>query len=146
MSSQNYDSFQQGQYGPQDPSSAGAGAAPQQDSAMGAPLPENPQAPFQGGNGGDPSSAGGPSQGNDAKTTLWYVDFSVLIPSGNCISPMVHTGRPKPSLTRLIHANASLDSRSTLTSLLGWASSSHGSMRISSVAFGITWASKLMSR
>lgn len=34
----------------------GAGAPPQQDLAMGAQLPENPQGQFQGGNGGNPSS------------------------------------------------------------------------------------------
>lgn len=72
MSAQNYESFQ-GQYGGQDASTAGAGPPPQQDTAMGGQLPENPQGQFPGGNGGDPGSAGGQAQGVDQKTTLWYV-------------------------------------------------------------------------
>lgn len=71
MSFQNYDSFQN-QPGQQEAGSAGPGGQQQQDTAMGGPMPENAGQQFQGGNGGDPGSAGGP-QGGDAKTTLWYV-------------------------------------------------------------------------
>lgn len=74
MSTQNYDSFQ-GQYPGQDAGAAGGGAPPQQDTAMSGQLPENPQGQFQGGDGGDPGSAGGQPQGADQKTTLWYVSI-----------------------------------------------------------------------
>ena len=71
MSFPNYDSFQN-QQGQQDAGGAGPGAPQQQDPTMGGQLPDNSQAAsFQGGNGGDPGSAGGPQQGGDAKTTLW---------------------------------------------------------------------------
>ncbi|KAI4171999.1 MAG: hypothetical protein LQ343_003908 [Gyalolechia ehrenbergii] len=78
MSTQNYDSFQ-GQYGSQDAGAAGAGAPPQQDTAMGGQLPDNPQGQFQGGNGGDPGSAGGQPQGADQKTTLWMGELEPWI-------------------------------------------------------------------
>lgn len=71
MSFQNYDSFQN-QPGQQEAGSAGPGGQQPQDTAMGGQMPENAGQQFQGGNGGDPGSAGGP-QGGDAKTTLWYV-------------------------------------------------------------------------
>ncbi|KAI4208251.1 MAG: hypothetical protein LQ346_000131 [Caloplaca aetnensis] len=78
MSAQNYESFQ-GQYGGQDAGTAGAGPPPQQDAAMGGQLPENPQGQFQGGNGGDPGSAGGQAQGADQKTTLWMGELEPWI-------------------------------------------------------------------
>ncbi|KAL8713345.1 MAG: hypothetical protein Q9220_002544 [cf. Caloplaca sp. 1 TL-2023] len=78
MASQPFDTFQ-GQYGSQDAGGAAAGAPPQQDTAMGGQLPENPQGQFQGGNGGDPGSAGGQPQGSDAKTTLWMGELEPWI-------------------------------------------------------------------
>ena len=70
MSFQNYDNFpQQGQQGD---GGAGPGGPPQQDQNMGGQMPPNSGGGFQGGNGGDPGSAGGQPQGGDAKTTLWY--------------------------------------------------------------------------
>ena len=82
MSFQNYDNFpQQGQQGD---GGAGPGGPPQQDQNMGGQMPPNSAGGFQSGNGGDPGSAGGQSQGGDAKTTLWYDD---LLHSGfGCIS------------------------------------------------------------
>ncbi|KAL8988369.1 MAG: hypothetical protein Q9177_002547 [Variospora cf. flavescens] len=77
MSAQNYEF--QGQYPGQDTGAAGAGAPPQQDTAMGGQLPENPQGPFQGGDGGDPGSAGGQPQGADQKTTLWMGELEPWI-------------------------------------------------------------------
>ena len=74
MSFQNYDSFQN-QQGQQDTGGAGLGGPPQQDPAMGGQMPENAGQQFQGGNGGDPGSAGS-QQGGDTKTTLWYVVLS----------------------------------------------------------------------
>lgn len=71
MSFENYGSFQN-QQGQQDASGAGPGAPQQQDATMGGQLPDNSAAQFQGGNGGDPGSAGGQQPGGDAKTTLWY--------------------------------------------------------------------------
>ena len=76
MSFQNYDSFpQQGQQGDV---GAGPGGPPQQDQNMGGQIPPNSAGGFQGGNGGDPGSAGGQAQGGDAKTTLWYDAFFTL--------------------------------------------------------------------
>lgn len=66
-----YDSFQN-QQGQQDGSGARPGPPQEQDAAMGGQMPDNSAAQFQGGNGGDPGSAGGQQQGGDAKTTLWY--------------------------------------------------------------------------
>ncbi len=71
MATPNYETFQN-QYDAQGASAAGAVVPPQQDTSMGGQLPDNTQAQFQGGNGGDPGSAGGQPQGTDAKTTLWY--------------------------------------------------------------------------
>lgn len=65
-----YDSFQN-QQGQQDGGGARPGPPQEQDAAMGGQIPDNSAAQFQGGNGGDPGSAGG-QQGADAKTTLWY--------------------------------------------------------------------------
>lgn len=75
MTSPNFETFQ-GQFGGPDAGTAGAGAPPQQDATMGGQLPDNSQGQYQGGNGGDPGSAGGQPQGTDAKTTLWYVVVS----------------------------------------------------------------------
>lgn len=69
MSFQNYEF--QNQPGQQEAGSAGPGGQQQQDTAMGGQMPENAGQQFQGGNGGDPGSAGGPQGGE--KTTLWYV-------------------------------------------------------------------------
>ena len=69
MSFQNYDSFQ-GQPGQQDPGNAGPGVPQQQENPMGSQQMDNSPVPFQGGNIGEPGSAGG-HQGGDAKTTLW---------------------------------------------------------------------------
>ena len=70
MSFQNYDSFQN-QQGQQDAGGAGPGVPQQQDASMGGQHQDNSPGPFQGGNPGDPGSAGGQQQGGDAKTTLW---------------------------------------------------------------------------
>ena len=77
MSFQNYEGFQ-GQPGPQDVSGAAGGAPPQPDNAMSAQMQDN-TVQFQGGNGGDPGSAGGQQPGGDAKTTLWYDPAHYLI-------------------------------------------------------------------
>lgn len=74
MSFQNYDSFNN-QQGQQDAGGAGPGAPQQQDTAMVGQHPDNSQAQFQAGNSGDPGAAGGPQQGGEAKTTLWYAIF-----------------------------------------------------------------------
>ena len=71
MSFPNYEPFQN-QQGQQDASSVGLGGPQQQENAMGGQIPENAGQQFQGGNGGDPGSAGS-QQGGDTKTTLWYV-------------------------------------------------------------------------
>lgn len=71
MSFQNYENFSN-QQGQQDAGAAGSGAPQQQDITMVGQMPDNPAAQFQAGNGGDLGSAGGPQQGGDAKTTLWY--------------------------------------------------------------------------
>jgi hypothetical protein len=68
MSFQNYDAFQ-AQPGQQDGGNQGPGV-PQQENPMGGQQLENSAVPFQGGNAGEPGSAGG-QQGGDAKTTLW---------------------------------------------------------------------------
>ena len=70
MSFQPYDNFPN-QQGGQDAGGPGSGGPPPQDAQMGGQMPDN-GAQYQGGNGGDPGSAGGQSQGGDAKTTLWY--------------------------------------------------------------------------
>ena len=91
MSFQNYDNFpQQGQQGD---GGAGPGGPPQQDQTMGGQMPPNPAGGFQGGNGGDPGSAGGQPQGGDAKTTLWYV--APLLHSG-CGSSGLHDNSVTP--------------------------------------------------
>ena len=74
MSFQNYDNFQ-AQQGQSDAGGAGQGV-PQQDTQMGGQNPEGQQAQFQGGNVGEPGSAGG-QPGGDAKTTLWWVLSSI---------------------------------------------------------------------
>ncbi|KAL8657932.1 MAG: hypothetical protein Q9226_001427 [Calogaya cf. arnoldii] len=78
MTTQNYDTFQN-QFDGQGAGGAGAGAPPQQDSAMGGQLPDNNQGQFQGGNNGDPGSAGGQPQGTDTKTTLWMGELEPWI-------------------------------------------------------------------
>ena len=83
MSFQNYEGFQ-GQPGQQDASGVPAGAPPQQDAAMSGQMPES-AGQFQGGNGGDPGSAGGQQPGGDAKTTLWY-DLGVSFTSTGSIA------------------------------------------------------------
>ena len=66
MSFENYQNFPS-QQGGQD-AGPGPGGPPQQDTQMGGQMPDaGAQYP-----GGDPSSAGGHSQGGDEKTTLWY--------------------------------------------------------------------------
>ncbi|KAL8820565.1 MAG: hypothetical protein Q9223_001245 [Gallowayella weberi] len=78
MAAPNFENFQ-GQFGAPDGGVSGASAPPQQDNAMGGQLPDNNQAQFQGGNGGDPGSAGGQPQGADAKTTLWMGELEPWI-------------------------------------------------------------------
>lgn len=79
MSFQNYENFPN-QQGQQDAGAAGSGAPQQQDVTMVGQMPDNPAAQFQAGNGGDLGSAGGPQQGGDAKTTLWYEAFFLSCP------------------------------------------------------------------
>ena len=76
MSFQNYEGFQN-QPGQQDASGATAGPSAQQDAPMGGQMPDN-GGQFQGGNSGDPGSAGGQQPGSDAKTTLWYDPLAPL--------------------------------------------------------------------
>ncbi len=78
MSFQNYDF--QNQQGQQEGAAAGPGAPAQQEQVMGGqmPMPDSAGQQFQGGNGGEPGSAGGQVVG-DAKTTLWCVLRSVLM-------------------------------------------------------------------
>ena len=67
-----YPNFEfQNQPGQQDGGSAGPGVPQQQDNGMGGQQMDNSPVPFQGGNVGEPGSAGG--QQGDVKTTLWYV-------------------------------------------------------------------------
>lgn len=75
MSFPNYDSFNN-QQGQQEPGGAGPGAPQQQDTPMVGQHPDNAQGQFQPGNPGDPGAAGGPQQGGEAKTTLWYAKSS----------------------------------------------------------------------
>lgn len=86
MSFENYSAFQQ--QGQQDAGGAGPGVPQQQDTTMGGQLPDNSAAQFQGGNGGDPGSAGGQQPGGDAKTTLWY-DVSSSYTYANNHAPCV---------------------------------------------------------
>lgn len=72
-----YDTFQ-AQQPQQDGSGTRPGAPPEQDTTMGGQMPDNSAQQFQGGNGGDPVSAGGQREGGDAKTTLWYVATILL--------------------------------------------------------------------
>ncbi len=67
-----YETFQN-QQAQQDGSGARPGPPAEQDTPMGGQMPDNAAAQYQGGNGGDPVSAGGQREGGDAKTTLWYV-------------------------------------------------------------------------
>lgn len=71
MSFNNYEQYQ-AQGGPQDPNSGISNPdAQQQEGGMNQQAPMDPgQAAFQGGNGGDPTAAGGQMSG-DNKTTLW---------------------------------------------------------------------------
>lgn len=73
-----YDTFQTPQ-GQQDGSGPRPGAPQEQDPTMGGQIPDNSAAQFQGGNGGDPNSAGGQQPGGDAKTTLWYDIHSISL-------------------------------------------------------------------
>ncbi len=75
--------------------------------------------------GGDPGSAGGQSQGGEEKTTLWYDLFR-----DPCHSSTQLHGKPKQWMEE------------RLTSIPGWASSSHGSMKTSYVQFGTTWVNR----
>ncbi|MCJ1350258.1 MAG: hypothetical protein MMC33_000239 [Icmadophila ericetorum] len=77
MSFQNYDNFQ-AQQGQSDAGGAGQGVPQQQDTQMGGQNPEGQQAQFQGGNVGEPGSAGG-QPGGDAKTTLWMGELEPWI-------------------------------------------------------------------
>lgn len=72
-----YETFQ-AQQPQQDGSGSRPGAPPEQDATMGGQIPDNSVQQFQGGNGGDPVSAGGQREGGDAKTTLWYVVTTLL--------------------------------------------------------------------
>lgn len=148
MSFQNYDSFQN-QQGQQDAGGAGPGAPPQQDAAMGGQpmggqamggqLPDNSVGQFQGGNGGDPGSAGGQQPGGDAKTTLWYGSTSHLcLESSSGQSILSHL----LSLVAATAGVAQLDTENNINILSGWANSNHGSTRTLFVACGTTWASK----
>jgi hypothetical protein len=69
MSFPNYEAFQN-QAGQQEAPGVGNGAPPQQDNPMNAQQMDTSVAPFQGGNPGNPGSAGG-QPSDDMKTTLW---------------------------------------------------------------------------
>lgn len=106
MSFQTYDSFQ-AQQGQPDAGGAGPGVPQQQDSAMGGQNPDNSPAGFQGGNVGEPGSAGG-QPGGDAKTTLWYV--GILAESFRCRwTHRVHIGRHSIYTTTLIPISFTTD-------------------------------------
>ncbi len=92
MSFQNYDSFNNQQV-QQEAGGPGPGAPQQQDAPMVGQHPDNPQAQFQPGNPGDPSAAGGPQQGGEAKTTLWYALLCLATSS----SPFALCESPQPS-------------------------------------------------
>lgn len=77
MSFPNYDAFQ-GQQHSEDPASSGVAGAQNQQNPM-AQAPGSSPAPFQGGNGGPPGSAGGDQQGGDSKTTLWMGELEPWI-------------------------------------------------------------------
>lgn len=65
MSFQNYDNFPS-QQGGQDAGPGAGGPPQQQDSQM-----SGGGGPYEGGNNGQPGSAGGQSQDGESKTTLW---------------------------------------------------------------------------
>ena len=67
MSFQTYENFPS-QQGGQDAGGAGAGAPPEQ---MGGQMPGSTGNQYEGGDSGQPGSAGGQPQEGDAKTTLW---------------------------------------------------------------------------
>lgn len=76
MSFQNFDSFQAGQHPAADAAAGAPGAPAPADTAMtGQADPST--APFQGPAPGEPSAAAVPQQGNEGKTTLWYVHTSL---------------------------------------------------------------------
>ena len=87
MSFPNYDAFQN-QQGQPDAGGAGPGAPQQQDQTMSGQMQNDSPAPFQGGNVGEPGSAGGQQQGGDAKTTLWYdqKSFNPSILAQSCLA------------------------------------------------------------
>ena len=138
MSFQNYENFpQQGQPGDGGP---GPGGPAQQDQNMGGQIPPNSAGGFQGGNGGDPGSAGGQSSGGDAKTTLWY-DTLLLSNLGsnglnNSMAPFPRTFHQAALLFGFHAARANGGT--------GWASLSLGSTRTSCEQFGTIWANKSM--
>lgn len=66
MSFQNFDSFPN-----QDAAAAGGAPTPADTTMTGQADPST--APFQGPPPGEPGAAQVPQQGNDGKTTLWYV-------------------------------------------------------------------------
>lgn len=72
-----YEPFQ-AQQPQQDGSGTRPGPPPEQDATMVGQMPDNSAQQFQGGNSGDPVSAGGQREGGDAKKTLWYVVTSPL--------------------------------------------------------------------
>ena len=143
MSFQNYEGFQN-QAGQQDAGGAAAGPPTQQDASMGGQMPDN-GAQFQGGNGGDPGSAGGQQPGSDAKTTLWY-DLSPSSSSQGCYC------RCHPHHALICRTFALLwfscsepqdcGGRCELTSVSGWVSLNHGLTRTSSEVSGTTWVNR----
>ena len=138
MSFQNYDNFpQQGQQGDV---GAGPGGPPQQDQNMGGQIPPNSAGGFQGGNGGDPGSAGGQAQGGDAKTTLWYDAFSFWLWLYQSTWPFDHT------LLQFFRGAALVVSLCAVKADdgTGWASLSPGSTKILCEQFGTIWVSKSM--
>ena len=138
MSFQNYDNFpQQGQQGDV---GAGPGGPPQQDQNMGGQIPPNSAGGFQGGNGGDPGSAGGQAQGGDAKTTLWYDTFSLWFWLYQSTWPLDHTLLQDFRSAMLVISLCA----ETADDGTGWASLSPGSTKILCGQFGTTWVSKSM--
>ncbi len=143
MSFPNYEGFQNPQ-GQPDASGAGAGAPPQQDTPMGNQMQDN-TGQFQGGNGGDPGSAGGQQPGGDAKTTLWYVQPSPLPQiRAALLFAATYYSHLLIFASLLIYIFTISSIRYMLIFPEGWVSLNRGSTRTSFAAFGSTWESKSM--
>lgn len=103
-----YDAYQN-QQGQPDGSGARPGPPQEQDAAMGGQMPDNTAGQFQGGNGGDPGSAGGQQQGTDAKTTLWYDISSKTLYGRHMCAAMISACVKDPALLAVSTFKVSVD-------------------------------------